>query len=431
MSRENEKWLIVEVAALGWNFASQHGAELGGWEFRPLQTVFPAVTCTAQAAFRTASEPSVHDMPGNGFLDRRLGRVFFWEQSARLVNGPRIWDGARSKGRRIAMLFWQQSLGESVDVVLSPKPVHKHHGGMIQDCYSQPEDLYEKLCRKTGHSFNLMHYWGPLASRKSSEWIAEATIAVMADKSLRLDAVFTYIPHLDYDLQRHGPESPRAARAAQTLGACLTQLVRTAEEQGWQWLIWGDYAMESVTGAPVFPNRLLREAGLFRVRRVRGRAYPDLYASDAVAVADHQIAHVYAREAKAREAARRILENTDGVAAVLDREAQRKMGVETPSGGDLLLVAAPGRWMAYPWWSKRREEPDYASHVDIHNKPGYDPCELFFGWPPGSVSRDANRVRGTHGRTGQGLETAWAASRAFEEKPRTLVELAAALAKRL
>lgn len=431
MNRENHKWLIVEVAALGWHFASRHVAELGGLEFHPLQTVFPAVTCTAQASFRTASEASSHNMPGNGFMDCRLGRVFFWEQSARLVRGPRIWDGARSKGRRIAMLFWQQSLGERVDVVLSPKPVHKHHGGMIQDCYSQPEDLYEKLCREIGRPFNLMHYWGPLASRKSSEWITEATVAVMADESLRVDAVFTYLPHLDYDLQRYGPESLQAARAALTLGACLTRLVKAAEHLGWQWLIWGDYAMEAVTGDPVFPNRLLRDAGLFRVRRVRGRAYPDFYASEAVAIADHQIAHVYVEDANVREAARRMLENADGVAAALDREAQRKMGVETPSGGDLLLVAAPGRWMAYPWWSDRHEEPDYASHVDIHNKPGYDPCELFFGWPPGSISRDSTRIRGTHGRTGQGLETAWAASSPFEGNPRTLVELAAALAKRM
>ena len=75
-----------------------------------------------------------------------------------------------------------------------------------------------------------------------------------------------------------------------------------------------------------------------------------------------------------------------------------------------MIVAEPGHWIAYPWWSDPLEEPDYAAHVDIHNKPGYDPCELFWGWPPGSVSRNAARVRGTHGRTGPGREIAWAST---------------------
>jgi hypothetical protein len=49
-----------------------------------------------------------------------------------------------------------------------------------------------------------------------------------------------------------------------------------------------------------------------------------------------------------------------------------------------------GSWCDYAWWTDKREAPDFASHVDIHNKPGYDPKELFF----------FNRgiVKGTHGR---------------------------------
>lgn len=428
---ERSKWLIVEVAALGWDLVHRHGAFGAKWNFQPIEPVFPAVTCSAQAAFRTASAAAVHDMPGNGYLDRTLRRVFFWEQSAALVRGVRIWDAARSSGRRVALLFWQQSLGESTDVVLSPKPIHKHHGGMIQDCYSQPEDLYERLCRKIGRPFDLMRYWGPLASLKSSEWIAEATMATMEDASLELDIVFSYLPHLDYDLQRFGPESAQAVRAAQAIASLMDRLREFAERRGWQWVFWGDYAMESVRRGAVFPQRALREAGLFQVRRVRGRAYPDLYASRAVAVTDHQIAHVYVGDTAALEAARNILGCTEGVAQCLGREEQRAQGVDAPRGGDLMLVAEPGRWFAYPWWTERCEEPDYASHVDIHNKPGYDPCELFFGWPPGAISRDTSRVRGTHGRVGGGLNVAWASSADFEPTPRSLPELAAALAKKL
>src|SRR5262249_19015782 len=72
-----------------------------------------------------------------------------------------------------------------------------------------------------------------------------------------------------------------------------------------------------------------------------------------------------------------------------------------------------------PFWLDDRSAPDYARTVDIHRKPGYDPCELFVDprlwWPTGRVIRrliqkklgfrtlfdvvplDASLVRGSHG----------------------------------
>ena len=39
------------------------------------------------------------------------------------------------------MMFWQQSMGEAVDLIVTPAPIHKHSGGMIQACYTQPAEL--------------------------------------------------------------------------------------------------------------------------------------------------------------------------------------------------------------------------------------------------------------------------------------------------
>ena len=71
------------------------------------------------------------------------------------------------------------------------------------------------------------------------------------------------------------------------------------------------------------------------------------------------------------------------------------------TAGELLLLAKAGSWCAYPWWTDRREAPDYATHIDIHNKPGYDPSELFFDrgpWLHPRTCQDHSRIRGTHGR---------------------------------
>ncbi len=405
MAKPRDRLLVVDVAAMGWDLARRYGTP--GLEFHPLETVFPAVTCTVQASFRTASRPAEHGMVANGLYFRDLRKPMFWEQAASLVAGERIWRSFRSAGKRVGMMFWQQSLGEELDLVLSPRPIHKHGGGMIQDCYSHPEFLYTEICRRVGRRFNLMHYWGPLASRKSSDWIVDAVETVMTLHEDAPDLLLCYLPHLDYDLQRHGPESNQAAAALRVLCTYLTRLRAVAEENGYEFLFFGDYAMAPVTGAAVFPNRALRDAGLLRTRTVKGMAYPDLFGSPAFAVVDHEVAHVVATDTAATRAAAEVLGHYPGVAACLGPDAQREMGIAHDRSGDLVLIAQDGAWFAYPWWSADREAPDYATHVDIHNKPGYDPCELFFGWPPMSVGMNPERVGGTHGRRSS---IAWAST---------------------
>jgi predicted AlkP superfamily pyrophosphatase or phosphodiesterase len=413
----SRKLLVVDIAALGWNAVSH----LSG--FQPAQTVFPAVTCTVQASFRTAAAPQEHGMVGNGLFFRELRKVLFWEQSARLVQGRRIWDDFRARGHKVGMMFWQQSMGEAVDLIATPAPIHKHSGGMIQDCYTQPAGLQEHLNETVGRRFNLMNYWGPLANHKTSDWIVDATVATMGSPEYAPDLLLTYIPHLDYDLQRYGPGSDAAKKSLDLLLGYLTRLRAACQDFGYDYLFFGDYAMESVKRGAIFPNRRLREAGLFATREIDGMAYTDFHESRAFVVVDHQAAHVYCRDTASIEAARNALATLPGIAEILDRSAQSTRGLAHANSGDLVLIAEAGAWFAYPWFEKK-EAPDYAGHVDIHNKPGYDPCELFFGWPPGTVSFNTEKIHGSHGNTGPGYEIAWASSLAFNKKPEPVLDLA-------
>lgn len=420
MAREN-KLLVVQVAGLGYSFTQAHGIVCRGAAFHPMETVFPAVTCPVQASFRTASEPVAHDVLANGFYDHTRRQTAFWEQSSALVHGARIWESFRSRGHTVGMLFWQQSLGESVDVLLSPAPIHKHHGGMIESCYSRPAGLYDRLCRAVGRPFRLANYWGPCASARSSQWIAEATAALLRMPDVAPDVCLTYLPALDYDLQRHGPEHPSAARAARELKRQIALLDQAAADTGYDLLIFGDYAISSCSRGPVFPNRVLREAGFMVAREVRRKLYPDFHASRAFALCDHEIAQVYVRDAKDVEAVRERLASMSGVRQVLVLE--NRVGASDARAAQMTLVADEGHWMAYPWWKHCAEAPDYAAHVDIHNKPGYDPCELLWGWPPGTVSQNPRRIGGSHGRTGIGARTCWA-STVISGNIVTLIDLA-------
>ena len=415
---DKRKLLIVDVAALGWNLVSH----LPG--FHPAQSIFPAVTCPVQASFRTGEPTGTHGLVANGLFFEDLRKVMFWEQSSRLVEGPRIWDGFRERGNTVGLMFWQQSLGESADVVVSPWPVHKHSGGMIQSCHTQPAELEGRINERVGRPFNLMNYWGPLANHKSSDWIVEGICAVMEMPDVAPDALFTYIPHLDYDLQRYGPHSKEADRALDVALGYLERLKGKADECGYDWLVFGDYAIETVKHGTVFPNRRLREAGLFGMRDVKGMAYPDFYSGRAFAVSDHGFAHVYCRDAASVTAAREALATLPGVAEIYGKEEQAARGLAHRRSGDLIITAEPGTWFAYPWFTDRKEAPDFAGHVDIHNKPGYDPCELYFGWPPGTVSFNTDKIHGTHGSNRKGMEVAWSSSLKFDKTPVTQLDLA-------
>jgi predicted AlkP superfamily pyrophosphatase or phosphodiesterase len=424
MSGMNKRLVIIQVAGLGYDFLTESfGTTWKGCTFEPLKSVFPALTCTAQATFRTAAPLSSHGMIANGQFHRELRRPLLWEQSSGLVSGPRIWDSFRKRGKRVALLFWQQSLGEAADIILSPAPIHKHVGGMVQSVYSQPPVLYDSLCQSIKRSFPLHRYWGPIASPASSNWIAQATALLLNDPNAAPDLCLTYLPALDYDLQRHGPAHPSAKRALAALLSQLALIRDAAVKNDYDILIFGDYAIGSATQA-IFPNRALLQSNLFKTRTVAGMLYPDFHASQAFAMVDHEIAHVYLRDPADLTSTRTALETLEGIETILDTKAQQVAGIAHPHGGELLLVAKPGFWFAYPWWTDRKKAPDYASHVDIHNKPGYDPCELFFGWPPISVSQDTTRIKGSHGTVGKNRDAAWAATCQLAGTPASLQELA-------
>ena len=380
--------LVVQCAGLGWNLL-ERSAKLRHWKlpFAPVVSVFPAVTCPVQATMRTALPPAGHSIIANGRYDRERFQTEFWGQSAAVIKGKRLWEGFSG---RTAVLFFQQSLGEKNWLTLSPEPIHRHHGGMIPALHcNQP--AWERRLEKSLGPFPLHRYWGPLANRKSTDWIVGATAMLLREEHPEL--VFTYLPHLDYVQQKEGPASSNIPRECDVLLEDLDALLTVATRENYECCIYGDYAITKVR-RPVFPNRLLREAGLFRCREVKGMLYPNLYDSSAFALCDHQVAHLYLQNQAALSSIRNLLNGTAGIASVQTRD-----DCDLPeTAGDLVLTADADSWFAYSWWDTPREAPDYASHVDIHHKIGYDPCELFWKIPFLRTSQNAWKVRGSHGR---------------------------------
>ncbi|WP_134768740.1 nucleotide pyrophosphatase/phosphodiesterase family protein [Nocardioides sp. 1609] len=346
--------------------ASGFAAELG--------TVLPAVTCSVQSTFLTGLLPRDHGIVGNGWYFRDLGEVLLWRQHNALVQGEKLWDVIRRDrpGYKVANVCWWYAMGADVDSTVTPRPVYHADGRKSPDCWTWPPELHDRLTDKLG-PFPLFTYWGPTAAIPSSRWIVEAARELMPEHDLTL----VYVPHLDYDLQRFGPDSEQAAQAARDVDEVLTPLLDDAERTGTTVVLLSEYGITKAS-RPVDVNRLLRREGLLHVHHNATGELLDPWTSRAFAVADHQVAHVYVKDPADLPRVRALCEALDGVDQVLDREGQAEVGLDHERAGELVLVAEPDAWFTYYYWLDDALAPDFAKAVEIHKKPGYDPAELFF-----------------------------------------------------
>ena len=364
-------------------------------DYRAMQPVFPALTCPMQATLTTGVPPRTHGIVGNGWCDRQNLSVDFWSQSAHLLQAPRFWQQIKQDHPdfTVAVLCWQQIMGCEADMVLTPAPIHKNNGQMISSCYSKPSGLYSRLEEKHG-PLELSWYWGPGACIRSSQWIGESARHILS--VYRPSLTMVYLPHLDYALQKAGPLSPDILPELEAIDAVVAGIAEEAQNIGARTVVLSEYAIGSVTGA-VCINRVLRDAGLLALREVEGREYLDIPASRAFAVVDHQIAHIYTQpDALGQTIA--LLEGTPGISRLLDADGQAQSGIQHPRSGELIAIADTDRWFAYYWWNDPDRAPHFATTVDIHNKPGYDPVELFFDPQNRCIPLDETLVKGSHGR---------------------------------
>ncbi len=322
----------------------------------------------------TGLDVSGHGVVANGWFNRELQEVQFWKQSNQLVHGEKVWDAARRLDASFtcANLFWWFNMYSSADVSVTPRPMYRSDGRKIPDCYAHPASLRDELQRELG-PFPLFHFWGPGADIRSTDWIAAATMRTY--ERMKPTLTLTYLPHLDYPLQKLGPAHPDMRRHLREIDRVFASLHDFFRERDVRVIVVSEYGIVPVHGA-IEPNRVLRSASLLAVREERGGELLDAGASEAFAVCDHQLAHVYVRQPGRVSEVAAICAAIPGVTRVLDRTAQRELGIEHARGGELVLESASDRWFAYPYWTQGRE-PDFARCVDIHRKPGYDPCELF------------------------------------------------------
>ena len=251
----------------------------------------------------------------------------------------------------------------------------------------------------------------------STAWIADSAKWVEEHHWPGLSLV--YLPHLDYNFQRLGPNDPAVTTDLREIDEVVGDLIRFYKSKHVKVVLLSEYSITEVS-RPVHFNRIFREHGWIRIKEELGRETIDLGACRAFAIADHQVAHVYVNDPTITNDVRAVLESTEGVEEVFHDAFKYYNGIDHHRAGDFVVLADKESWFTYYYWLDDQLAPDYARCVDIHRKCGYDPVELFLDPAIKSPKRtlgtkllrkklgfrtlfdviplDATLVKGSHGR---------------------------------
>lgn len=391
-----------------------------------IEPAFPAVTCTAQSTYLTGTTPAQHGIVANGWYNRELAEVQFWKQSNHVVAGKKIWDVLREADPKLtcAKMFWWYNMYSSADWSVTPRPMYPADGRKFFDIYAWPYSIRDEIKRDLGE-FPFPAFWGPAAGVDSSrfaadavsKWIAESAKWIERKHAPTLNLI--YLPHLDYNLQRLGPDHPTIASDLQRIDAIVGDLIDFFAKQSVQVVVLSEYGISAVD-TPVHLNRLFRSCGWLTIKEELGLELLDCGASRVFAVTDHQVAHVYLNDPTLESEVRALLEQQSGIDEVWGAGEKKSHGLDHPRAGDLIAVAKERAWFTYYYWLDDARAPDFARTVDIHRKPGYDPVELFldpaiplvkakiawrllqkklgFRMLMDVIPLDASLVKGSHGR---------------------------------
>lgn len=340
-----------------------------------IHSMLPAVTCSVQATYFTGTTPGHHGIVGNGWYFKGLAEVKFWHQSNHLIQQPQIWQRVKEHkpSATTANLFCWYNMYNPADTSVTVRPMYPADGRKLPDIYTNPPELRAELNQQLG-MFPLFNFWGPNANISSSQWIANAALHTLEKTKPTL--AIAYLPHLDYALQKVGPDHPSIAQELQQIDVVCGQLIDYAANNAYQVVVLSEYGISKVQRV-CHLNRLFRERGWLRVRDELGLELLDAGASKVFAVVDHQLAHIYVQDKSLLKDVRALLEKQQEIEQVLGAEQKVHYGLDHPRSGDLIAVTHSDAWFSYYYWLDDARAPDFARTVDIHRKPGYDPVELF------------------------------------------------------
>jgi len=358
-----------------------------------MRPTLPAVRPSVQASMTTGRHPGEHGVVAGGVFRRQSRNLSFAERSNTLLSKKRFWH-ARDlpQGPNVALVFWSNPLAGGGNIVLGASAYACGYGKVS----NQPAGLYDRLTETCGQ-FDCDAFAGPGSSHKVSSWIAQAAGEIW--RRCKPDLMWVYLPGVDFELVRGSvADNSSAGRALADVDAWARGLADLVRGDGGETVVVSDGGYSDVSGA-VCPNVRLRDSGLLVTRDTDRGEQVDFEASRALALVDHQFAHLYCVDERAADEAAAAVADLEGVDTVLARSDVFRAGLGHDRAGERVMIARTGAWFAYRWWDRDSNPPALAREVGSEGKCGYDPCELFAAPDGTGIDTDESAVRASRGRS--------------------------------
>lgn len=335
----------------------------GAWS-DGVRSVLPTVTYAAHTSIATGTNPGVHGIVTNEAWDPLDKNDDGWWWYAEDIRVPTLWDAARARGLRTALIWWPVTVGARGTVVVP----EIWRAGTADDvklsrALSTPGVL--EAVEKRFPDFR------PGYTPPGAKDVSITDIAVHVIETVRPHLTLVHIFDVDDAQHDHGPFSPEALAAVENADRQVARLIAAAKKAG----IWKQTALVVASdhgfapaGQQVRPGVLLREKGLITLDE-RNR----ITEWKAVVVATSGSAYLYVKDAD-DQATRRTLLDTfvplagkegSGIGHVLTQEEIRRRGGDPAAF--LWIEGAAGFRMA------RGYHGEYLSRSSSVATHGFDP----------------------------------------------------------
>jgi len=183
------------------------------------------------------------------------------------------------------------------------------------------------------------------AQSNDPQWMANVISTLVENKPF--DFLWCEFSQVAAAAELAGPGGAQLAEAKHAVDVALTRLFSAIDgyyDSPPLWLVVSPYTI-SPTDRVLYPNRLLREAGLLNVDP-RAEGNVDLRTSRAWALTDRQISHVYVTDRKPAVVSDvvQVFAGQQGVAEVLSGEERSKYDLVHERAGDVIIVSTPDSW---------------------------------------------------------------------------------------
>lgn len=250
----------------GWGAEHLRAWSREGAHARGVEGVYPSVTYAAHATMLTGVSPARHGVVANTkFGPEGPSREWFWETHS--IRVRTLWDAAREKGVRTAVLFWPSSVGAPVDWLVAERwPVFEGEQlGALLGKHSTP-GLLAELAFSIG-----------VPSREDARdfaaidrFVSDALCHLLRRRRPQL--AFMHLLQVDFRQHAQGTDADAVRAAVKDVDAILGKVRAALEEAGLMrntlLVVVGDHGFQDADTV-VAPNALLAEAGLITLKEGR------------------------------------------------------------------------------------------------------------------------------------------------------------------